>query len=246
MRTHGLQLRVSVLLFGEYPRLVRVDVLVGFIRQCHGEAQRGGGLVACVGGGDRLQLRHEAGVSPRFRQDCCQLAIETLFDEAGAAAGQVDELADHVAVHPSHEVAQVEVEVIHAARGLGCEVIAQRFRREARIQIRPRHHEGAARLAHLGAVHGQVAVDVQPGGRAQASAVQHRRPEQAVEIDDVLADEVVELGIAVLAQVTVEIDSARFAQGLEAGEITNRCVQPDVEELARLAGNLEAEIRRVT
>ena len=81
--------------------------------------------------------------------------------------------------------------------------------------------------------------------RAMAGAVQHRRPEQAVEIDDVLADEVMQLGIAACAQVGVEVEAACRAQRLEAGQVADRRVQPDVEVFARRAGDLEAEIGRI-
>src|SRR5690606_8653514 len=117
------------------------------------------------------------------------------LEQLRAAAGDVDELADQVAVHAGHEVRQVQVEVVDAAGGLGGEVVAQRLRVQASVEVGARHHEGAPRFAHLGAVHGQVAVDVQQVGQAQAVAVQHRRPEQAVEVDDVLADEVVQFGV---------------------------------------------------
>ena len=62
------------------------------------------------------------------------------------------------------------------------------------IEIRARIDERAARLRHLRAVDGHEAVHVHRGRRAQARAVQHRRPEQRVEIDDVLADEVDHFG----------------------------------------------------
>src|SRR5690606_8755978 len=146
-------------------------------------------------------------------------AVEALADEAGAAAGQVDELADHVRVHARDEVGEVEVEVVHAARGFGGEVVAQGFGRQAAVEVGAGHHEGAARLRHLGAVHGQVAVDVKAGRGAQAGAVQHRRPEQAVEVDDVLADEVVHLGAAARPYVGLEIDAGAFTQGLERGQV---------------------------
>src|SRR5690606_14934437 len=95
------------------------------------------------------------------------------------------------------------------------------------------------------AVHGQVAVDVQPGGGPQAGALQHRRPEQAVEVDDVLADEVVHLGGAAGGGEGVVVQALALAEGLEAGEVADRRVDPDVQVLARVAGDLEAEVGRV-
>src|SRR3546814_6382413 len=73
---------------------------------------------------------------------------------------------------------------------------------------------------------------------------QHRRPEQAVEVDDVLADEVVQLGLAAGRKVLEEVRAVAFAQRLEAAQVADRRVQPDVQELARVAGDLEAEVGR--
>src|SRR3546814_4677862 len=73
--------------------------------------------------------------------------------------------------------------------------------------------------------------------------MQHRRPEQAVEVDDVLADEVVQLGLAAGRHVFEEVGAVALAQRLEAAEVADRRVQPDVQELAGVPGDLEAEIR---
>ena len=243
LAAHGLQLRVGAFLLGDDPRLDVVDVAVGFVGQGHGQADRRGRVVALVGFTDRRQAVDEALVLRRIGQLRGQLAVEALADEAGAAAGQVDELADQVGVDAGDEVTQVQVEIVDATAGLGGVVVAQRFRLQAGIEEGTRHHEGAARLAHLGAVHGQVAVDVQAGRRAVAGTVQHRRPEQAVEVDDVLADEVVQLGGGTGAQMRFEVLADPAAQSLEAGQVADRRVQPDVEVLARLAGNLETEVR---
>ncbi len=85
------------------------------------------------------------------------------------------------------------------------------------------------------------------GGRlAEARAFEHRRPEQGVEVDDVLADEMVQLGAGVLVPEGVEVQfrEAR-AEVLEAGHVADRRIEPDIEVLARLVGNLEAEIGRI-
>src|SRR3546814_2097463 len=74
------------------------------------------------------------------------------------------------------------------------------------IEIAARLDEVAAALAHLGAVDRQIAVDVQRGWRAEARTVQHCRPEQTVEIDDVLADEVMQFGAQ--RPCTIGVDAA--------------------------------------
>ena len=45
------------------------------------------------------------------------------------------------------------------------------------------------------AIDRKEAVRVDTGGLAETGTVQHRRPEQRMEIDDVLANEVIQLGI---------------------------------------------------
>nr|GFD50727.1 hypothetical protein [Tanacetum cinerariifolium] len=74
----------------------------------------------------------------------------------------------------------------------------------------------------------------------------HRRPEQRMEIDDVLADEVIQLGGRVLVPERVEVQRRRaIAQVFEAGHVADRCIQPDVEVFAWLVGDFKTEIRRV-
>ena len=75
------------------------------------------------------------------------------------------------------------------------------------------------KFGHLGAVHGDEAVAEDGGGFAQAGAVQHGRPEQTVEVDYVLTDEVVQLGVGIRFPVVVEIDAFALAQVLEAGHV---------------------------
>ncbi len=112
------------------------------------------------------------------------------------------------------------------------------------IQVGARHDEGAPGFGHLGAVHGDEAVAEDGGGLAQAGAVEHGRPEQTVEIDDVLADEVIQLGVGIRFPVVVEIDAFALAQILEAGHVAHRRVHPHVEILTGIAGDFEAEVGR--
>ena len=171
-----------------------------------------------------------------------EAATEFLHEVAGAA-GDVDHFADQVGVHALGEIFQIEVEIIHPAVQLGGEVIAQVFRIQV-VQIGARHDEGAAGFGHLGAVHGDEAVAKDGGGLAQAGAVQHGGPEKAVEVDDVLADKVIQLGVGIRFPVLVEIDAFALAQVLETGHVAHRRVHPHIEILARIAGDLEAEVGR--
>ena len=113
------------------------------------------------------------------------------------------------------------------------------------LEVGAGFYESAATLGHLVAVYREEAVGVDRGGRAQARGVQHGRPEQAVEIDDVLADKVVQLGVAALLPVGVEGVAGALTVVLEAGDIAYGGIQPHVEILAWLSRDFEAEVGRI-
>ena len=169
-------------------------------------------------------------------------AAVALVDEAGATTGDVDHLADQVGVDLLHEVLEVQIEVVDATAELGRIVVAQILRVQV-FEIGARLDESTARLGHLLPVHRQVTMHVHRGRLAEARAVQHGRPEQGVEVDDVLADEVIQLCARVLAPKGVKRKlGTTLAEIPEARHVADRCIQPDVEVLARLVGDLEAEI----
>ena len=78
-----------------------------------------------------------------------------------------------------------------------------------------------------------------------AGEVQHGRPEKRMEVSDVLTDDVNLFGCGGLKQ-GFEIDALGFAVGFQTGEVADRGVQPNIEELARFIGNFNAEVRGVT
>ncbi len=78
-----------------------------------------------------------------------------------------------------------------------------------------------------------------------AGVFQFRRPEQGVKIEDVLADEVVELGRRALAPEGVEVEALFLAQVLEGAHVADRRIEPDVKEFPRRTRDLEAEVRRI-
>ncbi len=238
---HGLP---HALLPGQRPGLLLVDVLVGAVGQGHDLAHGLAELALLVQPGDLLAGAHEGVVEVRFGAGLRQAAVEALADEAGAAAGDVDHLADQVGVHAQLEVIEVEVDVVDAGAQLGGEVIAQVFRIQM-VQPGARLDEGAARLGHLLAVDGEEAVRMDGGGHAEAAAGQHGGPEQGVEIDDVLADEVVQLGRGIPLPVVIEVEAGAVAEIAEAGHVADGGVQPDVEILVLRARNPEAEVGRV-
>ncbi len=72
---------------------------------------------------------------------------------------------------------------------------------------------------------------------AVAGEMQHGRPEQGVEIEDVFADEVVHLGLAVGFEVFVKIDTDAVAQVFKRRHVADGRVQPDVEVFAWRVGD---------
>jgi hypothetical protein len=102
------------------------------------------------------------------------------------------------AVHALHEVLEVEVDVVDAGAELGGEVVAQVLGVEV-VEVVAALMKVPRLLDILVPLTVRKPCTYTPVGRAQAGRVQHRGPEQAVEIDDVLADEVVELGVAARA-----------------------------------------------
>ena len=74
-----------------------------------------------------------------------------------------------------------------------------------------------------------------------AGGVQHRRPEETVEAHDVLADEMIQFGLGCLPP-GIKRFAALGAPFFQRGHVADRRVDPDIEELAGLAGDLEAEV----
>ncbi|OPZ12947.1 MAG: hypothetical protein BWZ07_00956 [Alphaproteobacteria bacterium ADurb.BinA280] len=71
--------------------------------------------VIAEAGFSQSRLRSQVEAKRFIVQVGSQSPFEMLVDETGAAAGDIDELADDVGVYALGEVVQIEVEVIHAA-----------------------------------------------------------------------------------------------------------------------------------
>ena len=241
---HGLHLGLAAGFLDQHPGLVLVDVLVGAIGQSHDFADGMAVLALFEELADGFPGGGEFGVQFRFAAGGGQAAAETLVDEAGAAAGDVHHLAHQIGVDPLLEVLEVQIDVVDAGAELGGEVVAQVFRIQM-IQIGAGLDEGAAGLGHLLAVDGEKTVAPHRRGQPEAAAVEHGRPEQGVEVGDVLADEVVQLGGAVGSPPGVEVGAGALAPVFEAGHVADGGVQPHVEVLAGCVRDLETEIGRV-
>ena len=90
------------------------------------------------------------------------------------------------------ELVQAQIEVVHPRAELRGVVVTQIGGVEV-LQVRRGADERPFRFRHLLAVDGEEAVDVDLRRQAESGRLQHGRPEERVEIGDVLADEMVDL-----------------------------------------------------
>ena len=169
-----------------------------------------------------------------------EAAVELPAEHLRAARGEVGDLADEVGIDALREVVEVEVDVVRGVVDLAGVVVAQERGVEV-VQVGARGDERPAALAHLLAVHGEEAVDEHLARPLVAGGVEHRGPEEAVEADDVLADEVVALRGGVAPR-RLEGGAVAAAPVLQGGEVADGSVEPHVEVLAGVAGDLEAEV----
>ncbi|CCK07695.1 FIG00733114: hypothetical protein [Cronobacter sakazakii 696] len=107
--------------------------------------------------------------------------------------------------------------------------------------------ERAARFRHFRAVDRHVAVDKQVGRFTETAAFEHCRPEQAVEVNDIFTDEVIQLGVRIFFPVLVKAHgiAALVAQVFERAHVADRRIQPDVKIFARRVRDFKTEVGRV-
>ena len=246
-----MQLCVATFKLGEFPGLVGIDVLVGKIGQRHDLADCFAEFAAFVIPGNLRRCCRKLFRDFGGHRRLGELAGKFLADKAGCAAGDVHILADQIAVDARQEIVGIEIEVLDLVVQLGGDVVAQPFGIEAQFDVLGGAEADAARFGHLlagdlqEAVHKDIVRHLAPG------KLEHRRPEQGVEIDDVLADEVVLLDLVVghelieAALLAARLGLAGIEIRFQAGEVTNRRIQPDVEIFTRCIGDLDAEVGRV-
>src|SRR5688572_8721154 len=173
-----------------------------------------------------------------------EFSIEMTAYEARGPACDVYVLADKVAVDAGDEISRIEVDVLDPVIELCGEVVAQPLGIHADLEVPQRIDARAAGLRHLFAHDGQVAMGIHIGRDLVARILEHGRPEQDVEVLDVLADEVDLFGFRVV-QKGVELDALLGAVVLETGEIADRRVEPYIEVLSGSIRNWNAEVRGV-
>ena len=109
----------------------------------HHLAQRLAEFALVVERGDFAALRLEFADQRRGAR-CSERAAELAVDEHRRAAGDVDVLADEVAVDPRDEVLGIEVEVLDIGIELGRDVVAQPLRVHAELEVAQRADARAA------------------------------------------------------------------------------------------------------
>ena len=164
-----LHLGLASVFFRHQPGLVLIDVLVGAVRQRHDLTHRAAEVSGLIG----LRHLHRAGDELIMQRGLWQgsghAAVGKACDKAGAAAGDVDDLAHQVGIYLEHEIVQVEVDVFDARAEFGGVVIAQTLGLQV-LQISLGVNKRAARLGHLLAVDGEEAVGEDCGRYAEAAA----------------------------------------------------------------------------
>ena len=182
------------------------------------------------------------------------VTVEVFGYELCRAAGDIDVLPNQIAVDSSDEIIRIEIDVLDLVVEFGGDVVAQPFRVQAEVEIVVGADTRAARFGHLLAERGQEAVyvDVIRHLVRCARELEHRRPEERVEVDDVLADKMnlPRFGIGQNLLEASRLAGAERRAGrdilLQASQIADGRVEPDVKILARRIGNRNAEVRRIT
>ena len=72
----------------------------------------------------------------------------------------------------------------------------------------------------------------------ETSCAKHSRPEEAVEANDVLADEVIKLGLGIVPHL-------QAPEILQGSDVADGSIHPDIEELVLIARNLETKVGSV-
>ena len=73
------------------------------------------------------------------------------------------------------------------------------------VQISARLNKGATGFGHFGTVNGDITMNKYVAWLAEVTAFQHGWPEQAMEVNDVFTDEVIQLGRGVFFPEFVEV-----------------------------------------
>ncbi len=247
VNTHGancLQVGVTAFLFSHNPWCLFVNIAVRHVGQRHNLTDcftefaafpRFANDRSCVGKGF---------VQCRIGQFSSQNAVKAFRNKSCVTGSQVHYFVDDIGVNTLNKIFQVQVDIINARREFRGVVVTQTVGIKV-FQPGAGFNEGTARLGHLRAVYCDIPVNEQVSRFAEVAAFQHGRPEQAVEVDDIFTDEMIQLSIGVFLPVLIKAGGvATFvAQVFERTHVTNWRIQPDIKILTRRIWNFKTEVR---
>ena len=223
----------------QVPRLCVFNVRVGTIGKFHDQPHGASVVAVFVGFGNRFPLigcilEQTAIIRVLGRQ-------AGVLHELGRTRRKVHDFANQVRIDFGDKVLQVQVNVVQLWAQFGRVVVTQPGWVKV-FQIRRRFDERALAFGHLFATDGQETVDVNFGRQVVASGLQHRWPEQAVEVLDVLAQEMMDFCFVTFPP-RFEILAVLFAPFFGRGDVTDRSIKPDVPKVFAIgAGYFETEI----
>ena len=114
------------------------------------------------------------------------------------------------------------------------------------IQIGASLDKGSARFGHFATVDGHEPMHIHSSRSSEIGLMQHGRPKQAVEVDNILTNEMVNLRVALGTPDRVEIEVMGIAPFFKCTHVTNGCIQPDIEIGTRVIWDLKPEIGCIT
>ena len=206
-------------------------------RDLHGvQVRRTGGHHRLAGGrhgGEPVACRTASAAPPPAAP--ADRAAAVLGDHGDGAAHQVAQLVGELAVVAALEALERDDPVL-AERDLAEQVVAQGVDAVG-LHHRERVEHVAARLAHLLAAHEQEAVDELALGQLVAGAHEHRRPDDGVELEDVL-------GHQVHRRRPVAGEVLAGAGVRQRREVVDERVDPDVDDLLRVPRHGDAPLER--
>ena len=224
----------------ERPRRALLNEFVRSIRQSHHDPSHLVGVARLIGLDDLGASRR----SPFEKPAVVGVGVAELLPlhEARRSAREVDQFAHEFGVDFGGEFLEVEIDVAHPGADLARVVVAEIVRGQV-VEVGPGQDVRPPTLGHLFAVDGEKTVHVDPVGKLESRGLQHGGPEKGVKVDNVLADEVVDLAVGISPPV-IEDFFVLGAPIRSRRDIAHGRIHPDVEEMPRGVGNLKAEIGR--
>src|SRR3954454_6038965 len=214
---------------GQLPGRLLLDVAIEPTHALPDVVERGRELDAVDALGHAVGEAVEVGCERCVDLDVGDAPVAIAPDHREGSVGEVAELVGQLGVVAALEGLGRHGAVL-AEGDVAQQVVAQGVGPEALDDLEGVEHV-AQRLAHLLAVHQQVAVDEYVLGHDHVGEHQHRRPEDRVQTQDVLVDDLVGRRPELLGQVLA------LAREAEGGVVVEQRVEPDVEDVARIPGD---------